>query len=462
MSFPGKFGLLIAGSLLVFAGLCWMQYRLLAGTHRLEKAAWLRLVTERMGLAPQAAVDSLNHRGMQLLMDSVKAGIRSGRMPDVSGMQGVYNRLLRRENDAVLRALAGDSLLRNTRYRFSYSRVILYNGLQADTLLNGSGSNGAIGSLVLTGSGGDNTAAAFQVGQSMQQAGFPLDGKIYRLGVWTESTLDAPGWQRLVFKRMAFTLAGSALLIAAALAIFVLAFLAIFRQKRVADITTDFANNMTHELKTPLSAAGVVVRSLRTPEAMADQVWTAELLDQLEKQLGRIGRIMDSVMGSALGAQGTIFGLRAVNLQEVAEDLRELAKQSGRELICSVDEGLTGYTDPDRLTGILVNLLDNAIKYTEGPISLRFTRAGREMHLSIGDRGPAIPHRYRPYLFDKFFRVPQPDAHDVKGLGLGLYICQQQAALLNGRIRYVESPDGGNLFTLILKVNGTSDTDRRG
>ncbi|MFD0794718.1 sensor histidine kinase [Mucilaginibacter litoreus] len=449
MPFRRKFFLLTIGSLIIFAALCFLQYRLLRNTYRLEKAAFLRELDEALASKAQQATDTLNRRAMQLLISDVKLALGKGFRPNTGNLQSSFDHNFKAERAALNKSLQQDSLLSGTCYTLTYDRVILYSGKEADSLLSYKATP-----LRLTSACFADGSKAFQTGQSQQQVGFPVTGpsgkaRFYRLAVWTSGRIIAPNWQAAIYHRMLFTLAATAALILAVLTLFLAAFTAILRQKKIADITTDFANNMTHELRTPLSAAGIVVKSLRTTEAKQDAQWTTELLNQLDKQLERLQRLLDSVF-SSLEQPTETLQWQPLSMVVLFSDLSDMAARSGRDLSINGNPDRTILTNADLLTGILINLLDNAIKYTSGDISVSIVETNKNMEISISDQGPAIPYTYRPYLFNKFFRVPQPDAHNVKGLGLGLYICRRNARRLGGDMSYRELPEGGNQFIIHL------------
>lgn len=459
MRFPKKLSLLICGCVLLLAGLCLIQYRLVRNTYSLERATYFKQVERQLELKTQALSDSLNQQGMRVLLNMLQYQLENNIEPGLKGFQQEINLDRGNYRHLISETLRKDSLLRDIDYSFKYTRIVLYHDGQTDTLLRPESEP-----LLLAGKGN----GTFLLSAGKQGAGFNSRNrnsgiqKIYRVAVWNVPMINAAHWQRTVLKRMVVTLAGSVALIAALILVFFLIFSALLTQKRIAEVTTDFANNMMHELKTPLSAAALVVKSLRTPDAKLDQDWFEELLEQLDRQHGKIGRLMNSVMTTAMDKPVIAAQLRPLSLTKLLEDLTMLATAAERELLICGQTELMICTDPDMLTAILSNLLDNALKYTPKESSLTLTilkPAEKTIMLSLEDEGPGIEKKYERYLFQKFFRVPRTnDTGQIKGLGLGLYLCRMQAGQLNAKLTYVRNDKGGSTFNLILPHAENTDT----
>jgi two-component system phosphate regulon sensor histidine kinase PhoR len=126
-------------------------------------------------------------------------------------------------------------------------------------------------------------------------------------------------------------------------------------------------------------------------------------------------------------------------------------RDSGAEIRVLQEAGKSlAYVDPVYVEGVIVNLIDNSLKYAgprpEKEVLIRSDRSGST--LSVRDNGPGIPREYRTQVFDKFFRIPQGDRHDVKGYGLGLNFASQVMSKHDGSISLEENPRGGIIFIL--------------
>lgn len=459
MRFPRKLTLLICSCVVVLTVLCLIQYHLVRNTYRLEQAAYFQQIERRLSVKTQALSDSLNQKVMQALLNSLQDQLQHGLQPTLAGFQQQVNQDMGHYRRSIAQALQKDSLLRNVGYSLQYSRIVLYRGAKIDTLLK----PGQM-PLLLSGKGG----GTFPISEGKQQVGFQVPTRnskvqpeFYRLVVWNRPMVSISDWEQTVLKRMYATLAGSIILILVLIFIIFLIFSALLRQKKIAEVTTDFANNMTHELKTPLTAAALVVKSLRTPEAKIDEQWFEELLEQLDRQHGKIRRLMDHVLTSALDNPIGVVQLRQFNIKRLLEDLPLLATAANRQLMVSGKTELIICTDPDLLTAILSNLLDNALKYTHSAsaLSLNIREISSEsIMISLEDHGPGIEKKYQRYLFQKFFRVPRSGTGQIKGLGLGLYICRIQAQQLGGKLSYERNNNDGSTFNLTLPHGKNADT----
>lgn len=457
MQFSKRLTLLICGCVLVLGILCLIQYRLVQNTYRLERSVYFRQVEQQLEAKSQGISDSLNHLAMQALLNRFQYQLANNIQPNLTGFQQQLDHITINYRRLLNQALKHDSLLRDVSYSLQYTKIALYSGGQRDTLVWA-----YTKPLLLTGTGNGN----YTISNGKQQVGFRVninskEGQIktYRLTVWNRPMFNAANWQQNVLTRMFAVLAGSVALIAALIFIFFLVFAALLRQKKIAEVTTDFTNNMTHELKTPLSSAGLAVKSLRTPDAKLDEEWYNELLDQLDSQHGKIRKLMDNVLTSALDKPIGAVQLRQISLNKLLADLSLLAAASNRTLILTGQVDLKICTDPDLLSAILSNLLDNALKYTQpgSPLRLNIIALHRKIVISLEDKGPGIERKYQRYLFQKFFRVPRADTGQIKGLGLGLYLSHTQASQLNGVLSYERSGRGGSIFKLILPYD--KDTD---
>lgn len=276
------------------------------------------------------------------------------------------------------------------------------------------------------------------------------------LKIWVKGSqyADISGWEQEVFKRMAGTfMLAISLLIAVAL-LFYLIFSTMLRQKRLADIKTDLTNNITHELKTPLSSVGLIIKSLERKDIQANQPRFNELLQSLSRQQLKIQHTIDSVMESAM------FSSLAIELTE--SDITAYLTRYTRDLMLIYPSFTTGIA-PDlqllkthipTLEKALNNLIENAAKYSpkDSAILLKAYRNGAYYLIEVIDNGPGIAKQYQDQIFNKFYRIPENNRHTVKGLGLGLYISKEAVNQIAGTLTLISKPGKGCNFTIKLPV----------
>ena len=451
MRFPQKVTLLICGCVIVLVGLCLIQYRLVVNTYRLEKAAYFRQVKQQLTTDTQMLTDSLNHHVMRDLLDTLQYQLKNGLHPNVKVFSRHINQKTVRYQHLINEALLKNPLLKNVGYSLLFTEILLSHKEHTDTLVQARSRP-----LILTGNGNGK----FLISEGKQLFGFGLKTNTlgttpdnYRLEVRNAERIAANDWQQTVFRKMSSTLAGSTILITAVVVLFFLIFKALLQQKKIAEVTTDFANNMTHELKTPLSTAGLIVKSLRTPDAKLDEGWSDELLDQLDRQHGKIRQLVDKILTSALENPLGVAQMRTFHIKDILDEITMVTAGANRELLVRGQTELVLHTDPELVSAILANLVDNALKYTAADsILLLEIHINKEqtVTISLQDEGPGIDQKYHRYLFQKFFRVPRPDTGQIKGLGLGLYLCRLQARQLNGELTYLQSASGGSIFKLMI------------
>ena len=218
---------------------------------------------------------------------------------------------------------------------------------------------------------------------------------------------------------------------------------------------------MTHELKTPLATVGVALEALQSFGADRDPEQTREYLAISRQELDRLSMLVDKVLKTALFEQQSLAltpePLDAAELiQQVLGTLKPQLEKYGAE--CQyVAEGADFGLRADRvhLTNVLYNLLDNALKYSQGTpvIILRLREDATHIRLEVLDEGIGIPELYQQKIFEKFFRVPSGDVHNVKGYGLGLSYVASVVRQHGGSIAVESTLGHGSRFTIRLPRN---------
>lgn len=246
-----------------------------------------------------------------------------------------------------------------------------------------------------------------------------------------------------------------------------LSFLLLYRnwqqQRKLTELKNDFISNITHELKTPIATVSVAVEALKKFNVLQDPVRTDEYLDISANELQRLSLLVDKVLKLSLFERQEIelkndrFDLMAL-VEEVTASMR-LQFEKYQAKLSLTTQGTDFHIRADKLhiTSVIFNLLDNALKYSKSDPSIRIDLGAEAelLTLSVTDNGVGIPLVYRQRIFEKFFRVPTGDRHDVKGYGLGLsyaaYVLQRQGGKIS-----VDSQEGvGSRFTVkIPRENG--------
>lgn len=263
---------------------------------------------------------------------------------------------------------------------------------------------------------------------------------------------------KYIIRKLSPQIALSLLLIALTSFSFVLLYRNLVKQRRLTQFKNDLISNITHELKTPIATVSVAIEALKNFHAMDDPRRTEEYLDISNSELQRLSLLVDKVLRLSM------FEKHQVELKKERFDLRQLAEEvmasmrlQFEKVKASVQlhaegEDLTINADRLHLTSVIFNLLDNALKYSgESPsITLIINRNENGLQLIVSDNGVGIPAAYKKKVFDKFFRVPSGNTHNVKGYGLGLSYVAYVVERHKGSIEVVSEPGEGSSFIIQL------------
>ena len=223
------------------------------------------------------------------------------------------------------------------------------------------------------------------------------------------------------------------LILLLAVVFFAYAIYVILQQKRLSELQTDFINNMTHEFKTPISSISLSSEALMKNETIKNDPRLSNYTRIVKEQAERLNLQVEKVLQIAqLQTNELDLNLEPLNLNEVVEGVLRSTKVNYEKLGGKIvyNNELGDYTiqaDKMHLTNILYNLLDNSLKYNEGLPEVHVLLAQRngKSCLEIKDNGIGIEEKYLRQVFDKFYRIPTGNVHNVKGFGLGLYYVKQ-------------------------------------
>ena len=267
-----------------------------------------------------------------------------------------------------------------------------------------------------------------------------------------------PNQDRYIIRNIWMMYATSLLLILVVLGCFYVAVSTIVKQKQLADIKNDFINNMTHEFKTPISTISLATQMLGDDAVMASTSMFKRYLGIIRDENKRLGSQVEKVLQTAQMERGEVrLNLGTVNVHQIIERVLEnISPQIElREGIINIDlqaENPEIQADEVHLTNIIFNLLDNANKYSPEKPIIKITTENTEKGLSIkvSDQGIGITRESIKQIFEKFYRVPTGNVHDVKGFGLGLSYVKKMVEEHQGRINVVSKIGEGSEFEVVL------------
>lgn len=267
-----------------------------------------------------------------------------------------------------------------------------------------------------------------------------------------------PDKSSYIFRKIWGTLLAGLLLVGIIVFCFAYTIRTLLQQKKLSEMKNDFINNMTHEFKTPISTVALATEALRDPEISNHNDFRDRYLKVIAEENERLAKQVEKVLQIArLEKQDLKLNLDAVSVHEVIdkalENIQLQVNARGGVLEKNLDAGVdTVLADRLHLSNIIYNLLDNANKYSpESPnISIRTKSAGDGVVINIIDKGIGISRDALNKIFDKFYRVPTGNLHDVKGFGLGLAYVKSIVEAHGGYVRVQSEPRKGSNFEVFI------------
>lgn len=260
----------------------------------------------------------------------------------------------------------------------------------------------------------------------------------------------------------------SIVLVVLILLIFVVALIVIFKQKQLNNIKNDFVNNMTHELKTPISSISLASQMLQDPVVGK----TPETLRHISKvildETTRLSRMVEEVLKLSLfESEKATYKMREMNVNELIAHTSEIfslkVSNNGGKLttvLRATEDWILA--DEVHFTNVIHNLMDNALKYSDKPLLLTLETWNEKdkVMISIEDNGIGIPKEDLKRVFEKFYRVPTGNKHNVKGFGLGLAYVKRIINEHKGTIKVESELNIGTKFIIALPTLKSIDYER--
>ncbi len=267
-----------------------------------------------------------------------------------------------------------------------------------------------------------------------------------------------PHIKRYLVKTMWVMLAISVLLLAIIVIAFWYSIKTIFRQKQLSLIKNDFINNMTHELKTPISTISLACEALNDPDMLAEEDQMKYYVSMIGAENKRLGLLVENVLRSSVLDQGEMeLKLERINLHELLKKVIKNIAIQVRKKGGSIELNLNATNpvingDKVHITNMVYNLIDNALKYsTDQPkITINTSNYQDGVELVFKDNGIGISKENQQKIFERLFRVPTGNLHNVKGFGLGLSYVQAIVNKHYGTIEVKSELGKGSEFIIKL------------
>jgi len=253
-------------------------------------------------------------------------------------------------------------------------------------------------------------------------------------------------------------LAGAVLFTGIILFCFVYTIQVIFRQKKLSEIKNDFLNNMTHEFKTPIATISLAADSIENPRILNNQDKIKRFAGIIRQENKRMNKQVERVLQMAmLDKKDVEMRWKQIDLHTIIEEAVETLSLQVERKDGQIRTELSGTAalvegDETHISNVIHNLLDNANKYSyEKPnITVSTTNTEKGIEVSVRDKGIGMSKDALKHIFDKFYRVPTGNVHDVKGFGLGLSYVKAIIDAHKGNINVKSELGKGSEFTIYL------------
>lgn len=282
-------------------------------------------------------------------------------------------------------------------------------------------------------------------------------GETYYLKVYFPSTESyLYGTAKPIYAAFAFTII--------LLGVFVYTIIIAFRQKKLTEMKNDFINNMTHEFKTPISSISLAAQMLQDPDIrkspMTLQHISSVIIDETKRLRFQVEKVLQMSMFEREQVNLKIDEIDANSLvYNIVNTFKLKVEKYGGKISSDLD-AMNALVDVDEMhfTNVIFNLLDNAVKYRspDRPLNLHISSrdiSDERLEIVIEDNGIGIKRDDLKKIFDKFYRVPTGNLHNVKGFGLGLAYVKKIISMFGGSITAESEFNTGTKFIIILPLS---------
>jgi two-component system phosphate regulon sensor histidine kinase PhoR len=285
-----------------------------------------------------------------------------------------------------------------------------------------------------------------------------LEGNNYRFNF--DYYIDFSDKQKLIWAETSLSLIMSILSILVVVMIFIITYWNLREEKRLSNLKTDFINNMTHELKTPLSTLTVAGKTLEMEQIRTNEAKIVETAKLIGKQSVHLNNLINMILEISMWER-TQFQLdkKSVDIEEVMNDVVNSFKSGGGNNASIQQKYSFGGAKVDLdivyFTTLINNLLSNSVKYSDKTPEIEIEGFTTENNIcvKVADNGIGINKVDQKRIFDKFYRASSGNIHKFKGLGLGLYYVKKIAEAHGGDVTVNSKPGKGSTFTVTIPCN---------
>lgn len=242
----------------------------------------------------------------------------------------------------------------------------------------------------------------------------------------------------------------SFLLVASVIASLLYLLKIIQEQKQLAEIKNDFISNMTHEFKTPIATIGVAMESIQHFNKTNDPEKTKKYVDMSSQQVSKLNIMVEKLLDTAtLDSEALELNTQETNLYDLLKSIQQKysSTQDKKITFTSESDQMWLALDAFHIENALDNIVDNAIKYGGNQADIACAKTKSGIHITIADHGNKLLKSQASQIFEKFYRVPKGNTHNVKGFGIGLYYTKTIIEKHNGTINVSTNP---TIFKIVL------------
>lgn len=283
---------------------------------------------------------------------------------------------------------------------------------------------------------------------------FSSEGNNFK--IYFDYYIDITGKKRVLLKELSFTFLLSLISLVIIITTFVATLRNYLKEKRLSNLKTDFINNMTHELKTPLSTITVAAKTLKLEEILDNRDMILDTASMISKQSLHLNKLINLILEISMWERAQFqLDVKELDMEGLLKDITEsFRKGCGSDCTFSESYNLHGVRskiDIVYFTTMINNLLHNALKYSNGAPEIRVeAELADNIKISISDNGIGISKSDQKQIFDKFYRVSSGNIHKTKGLGLGLYYVKRIAEAHGGSVSVSSKRGKGSVFIVSI------------
>ena len=201
------------------------------------------------------------------------------------------------------------------------------------------------------------------------------------------------------------------------------------QQKELAAIKNDLISNITHEFKTPIATISAAIEAIKNFNVLEDPEKTSKYLSMSSIQINKLHQMVEKLLETAmLDSEQLVLKKETVDIVDIAEKVISKHQILAHKKELSFSTTLQSYyanIDVFHFENVISNLIDNAVKYGGNQIEMNISSVLNTIEITVVDDGNGIEKNQKEKIFDKFYRVPKGNTHDVKGFGIGLYYCKK-------------------------------------